>query len=452
MRSESPAPTGEERYVRPDELFFSTTDRRGVIKTGNSVFMRISRFHAEELVGSPHSVVRHPGMPSGAFRLMWDRLLTGRPMAAYVNNLAKDGASYRVFATVTPLGDDFLSVRMAPGGPLAAAASALYSSVVAFERDLATHQRMSRPEIALAGAQQIERELARLGFADYDEFMLAALPGEVAARGELLTTTFARPHATGPLADILQTATQVNDQLEHLVYRLGGYRGLIDQLGPATATVYQQASSLSASVEAARAASTSVVDTSPVLLNVARVMGHPMASAVEALHGLTPELTALRHEVAELGFRIALARLHTEMVGAFAAEVIDGVAPVSSLAEIPRLCEAVRVGVLAMGHEIEEVNLSLGTVATRIREAGRLMSEFRHFLGQWRILVLRHRQSMALSDHLGPIDLQLDSMADQLDFLEQLAVQCQTSVAPFDRTALEPYLHRITRALGYSHV
>ena len=33
---------------------------------------------------------------------------------------------------------------------------------------------------------------------------------------------------------------------------------------------------------------------------------------------------------AELGFRIALAQLHTEMMGAFAAEVVDGVAPGSA--------------------------------------------------------------------------------------------------------------------------
>ena len=39
--SDSP---GEERLVATDELFFSTTDRRGIIRAGNSVFVRIAAY------------------------------------------------------------------------------------------------------------------------------------------------------------------------------------------------------------------------------------------------------------------------------------------------------------------------------------------------------------------------------------------------------------------------
>ncbi|WP_326634918.1 PAS domain-containing protein [Streptosporangium sp. NBC_01755] len=38
--------------------------------------------------------MRHPDMPAGIFRLLWDRMLTGRPAGAYVRNLAKDGSHY----------------------------------------------------------------------------------------------------------------------------------------------------------------------------------------------------------------------------------------------------------------------------------------------------------------------------------------------------------------------
>jgi aerotaxis receptor len=341
---------------------------------------------------------------------------------------------------------------MAPAGPLAAAANQVYGSALAYENDLYRRERLSGPALAAAGAQEIERLLAELGFSDYDEFMLTALPGEVAARGPLLTTAFARPHATGGLAQILHAATRLNDELEHIVDRLGAYRALSSALGPATDAVLHHAHGLQHSVEAARSASLGVAEQSPVLLNVARVMGHPMGSAVEALHQLAPELGALRHEVAELGFRIALGRLHIEMVGAFAAEVVDGVAPVSSLAEVPRLCDALDGGVLAMAHAVEEVNQSLGTVAGQIRSAGRLMQEFRGFLGQWRILVLRQRQSQALADHMAPIDMQLDSTADQLAYLESLAGQCASAVAPFDRGAIEPHLRQVRAVVGYARV
>ena len=72
-----------EQLIRPDELFFSTTDRQGRIRTGNSVFVRISGFSLTELSGAPHNIVRHPEMPAGVFRLVWDRLLLGRPVGAY---------------------------------------------------------------------------------------------------------------------------------------------------------------------------------------------------------------------------------------------------------------------------------------------------------------------------------------------------------------------------------
>jgi len=452
MRFARPLPNGTERRVGLHELFFSTTDRRGVITAGNSVFLSASHYTAQELIGAPHNIVRHPDMPAGAYRLMWDRLLAGRPMGAYVTNLAKDGSSYRVFATVTPLGDGFLSVRMAPATQLDAAADTLYAATLEQERALSVRGVLGRAEIAAEGAAHLERGLAGLGFTSYDDFMLAALPAEVAARGPLLTTAYARPHAGGPLADILRSAVAVNDELEHLLARLGLYQELISLLGPATDTVMQQARSLQHAVDAARTASAAVADRTPVLLNVARVMGHPMAAAVEALQQLSPELAALRHEVADLGFRIGLGRLHTEMMGAFAAEVIDGAAPISSLAELPRLCDAVQNGVLAMAEAAEQVNGSLATVSTQVHRAGDLLQEFRHFLGQWRILVLRHRQGGAVTDQLGPIDAQLDSMADQLYYLDALAQRCEASIAPVDRTAMEPHLHRVRSVLGRAPV
>jgi PAS domain S-box-containing protein len=190
--SVSVSPTGVEHRIGPAELFFSTTDQRGVIRSGNSVFVRVSHYSLEELTGSPHSVVRHPDMPAGAFRLMWDRLLAGRPMAAYVKNLARDGSYYWVFATVTPLGEGFLSVRMAPGvAELLGPVKDLYPQVRAAEQE-ATERGLDRRAVAALGAERIEEGLRGLGFAGYDEFLLAALPAEVAARGLLVSDTFVR--------------------------------------------------------------------------------------------------------------------------------------------------------------------------------------------------------------------------------------------------------------------
>ena len=105
---------GNERRFGAEDLFFSTTDTKGVIRRTNRVFDSLSRYSPEELVGSPHNIIRHDDMPAGAFKLMWDELEQGRSSCVYVLNRAQDGRDYWVFATIAPLADGYLSVRVRP--------------------------------------------------------------------------------------------------------------------------------------------------------------------------------------------------------------------------------------------------------------------------------------------------------------------------------------------------
>jgi hypothetical protein len=75
------------------------------------------------------------------------------------------------------------------------------------------------------------------------------------------------------------------------------------------------------------------------LTHAATVMTTPTSAAVTAVTELAHDLHRLRSQVTQLSYRIALARLHTQMVGAFAADVIDHTGPASSLTEVPRLCD-----------------------------------------------------------------------------------------------------------------
>ncbi|BDZ60903.1 hypothetical protein GCM10025873_06940 [Demequina sediminis] len=171
-----------ERPYGVDEVFYSTTDRRGVIETVNSTFVRLSRFSEDALVGAPHNLIRHPDMPGGAFRIMWDRLLAGRSMAAYVVNLAADGVPYRTFSTVTPLGDGFLSVRSAVTCPdLWEPVVDAYRLTRALENGV-RRAGASRAEAATIGAQDLLRRLRGLGFDDYDDVIRTLLPAEVDGR------------------------------------------------------------------------------------------------------------------------------------------------------------------------------------------------------------------------------------------------------------------------------
>ncbi|SMF29895.1 PAS domain S-box-containing protein [Tistlia consotensis] len=100
--SRTVTPTGRERLFRDDEVIVSKTDLKGRITYVNRVFLKISGFDEDELIGAPHSIIRHPEMPRSAFKLLWDSLAEGREVFAYINNLAKNGDNYWVFAHVTP--------------------------------------------------------------------------------------------------------------------------------------------------------------------------------------------------------------------------------------------------------------------------------------------------------------------------------------------------------------
>lgn len=95
-------PTNTERTFRRDEIIVSKTDLKGHLTYVNRTFMAISGYEEPELLGQPHSLIRHPEMPRCIFKLLWDRLRSGQEIFAYVKNMTKTGDYYWVLAHVTP--------------------------------------------------------------------------------------------------------------------------------------------------------------------------------------------------------------------------------------------------------------------------------------------------------------------------------------------------------------
>ncbi len=173
---ENQSTAGHEVPFSFDELFFSRTDERGIILSGNSVFRRISRYSWKELSRRPHNIIRHPDMPKAVFWLLWDTIKKGEPIGAYVKNQAKDGRHYWVFAIVTPIEGGYLSVRLKPSGGIFSVVEREYANLVAAER-----------ENRLAPAESGELLLARLqelGFRNYGVFMAIALSEVIATRDQ----------------------------------------------------------------------------------------------------------------------------------------------------------------------------------------------------------------------------------------------------------------------------
>ncbi|MGS4946817.1 PAS domain-containing protein [Meridianimarinicoccus sp. RP-17] len=157
-----------------DEIFFSRTDERGVLKAFNTVFVRIADFPPEDLLNAPHKIIRHDDMPRGAFWLMWKGIQSGAPVGVYVKNRARDGLYYWVFALVTPIEGGFLSVRIKPSSPLLHTIEAEYAALRRRELD----EKLT-PEDS---AKLLLARIAELGFPSYYSFQAKALATEYAAR------------------------------------------------------------------------------------------------------------------------------------------------------------------------------------------------------------------------------------------------------------------------------
>ncbi|MFY0664337.1 MAG: methyl-accepting chemotaxis protein [Natronospirillum sp.] len=133
MRKNLPI-TDHERTFKPSERLVSTTDLKGKITHCNDAFVNISGFTREELIGSPHNLVRHPDMPPQAYEVMWTYLKAGKPWMGLVKNRSKNGDFYWVDAYVTPITEQgkvvgYESVRACPRREDVARAEKLYRSI-----------------------------------------------------------------------------------------------------------------------------------------------------------------------------------------------------------------------------------------------------------------------------------------------------------------------------------
>jgi len=97
-----PEPISHEIQLNPKRYIVSKTDPRGIIEYGNDYFVEISGYSEAELVGQPHSIIRHPDMPKIVFKMMWDRINKAQNIMAVVKNLAKDGSYYWVVTEFEP--------------------------------------------------------------------------------------------------------------------------------------------------------------------------------------------------------------------------------------------------------------------------------------------------------------------------------------------------------------
>ncbi|MGF1778993.1 methyl-accepting chemotaxis protein [Vibrio nomapromontoriensis] len=121
-----------EYLVQENEILVSTTDMSGKITFADDNFIRVSEYPLDELLGSPHNIVRHPDMPKELFEDFWREISSGNCWSGIIKNRQKNGGYYWVQSDVTPLYKDgvqlgFMSVRSMPNKACVEKIKAQYS-------------------------------------------------------------------------------------------------------------------------------------------------------------------------------------------------------------------------------------------------------------------------------------------------------------------------------------
>jgi aerotaxis receptor len=381
-----------------DEIFYSRTDRRGVIQAGNAVFKRVSGFDWGDLVGAPHRVVRHPDMPRGLYCLMWDRLKVGKHVCAYVQNRARDGRPYWVLAVMAPVEDGYLSLRIKPTGPMFAQARDLYATLRREEAAGAT------PEQSAAAL------LAGVGSADgagYDGFMARALMSELALRQQ------ARGLPPVPALDgIAETGDRLREVLvaqAQLLAEFADIRSFPTNLRIAARRLETSGAPVASLAENYRLMSDEITRRIETLTERADRKGQPVpplavtlaeAQVLAGLAHLQREAVAAiaTENLGDAPFDIgAEAALMQSLEGEHARQAADGVAHVAQ--EVRRM-----MGVCG---ETRKLILGLNSIRVLCRvEAGRL-----------------HHEGEALQSIIARLDSFHAQVEDRLDSVERLSSQ-----------------------------
>ncbi len=100
-----------------ESTLYSSTDLNGIITDVNQKFIDLSGYSREELIGKPHSIVRHSGMPAEVYKDMWDTIQSKKHWQGIIKNRAKDGSNYYVRSNIFPILDtngeiiEYVSIR-----------------------------------------------------------------------------------------------------------------------------------------------------------------------------------------------------------------------------------------------------------------------------------------------------------------------------------------------------
>lgn len=183
----------------------SITDAKGNITYVNDKFCQISKFTEEELIGQPHSIIRHPDMPAKFFKNLWDKIQSKEIWQGTIKNRAKDGTTFFVETTIAPLLNaqneivEYISIKNN--------VTDLITSKQALQKQLVTDSLTKLPN-----RLSIQKDIAAL-----ENFTLMIIDID---RFKEINFLFGHNFGDAVLINMAQTISQISSEMGMNVYRI----------------------------------------------------------------------------------------------------------------------------------------------------------------------------------------------------------------------------------------
>ncbi|MDG5766704.1 PAS domain-containing protein [Balneolales bacterium ANBcel1] len=410
-----PQPVDHEREFRIDELFFSLTDSKGKITFANEVFTRLSGWKENELVGSPHNIIRHPDMPRAVFYLMWEYLKAGKSFVGYVKNMAKDGAYYWVIALVFPCSGGYFSIRLKPGSKNFAYIRKLYLRMLSEEREYAEQKDDKRG--MMSAVDLFSRQLKQDGFENYETFMWKALEDEMRFREEgLKRQNFSRKNREDAVPEKILL---FESHLTGLFEQLKSLKELHGKLTEHSQYILKLSRTIRLLSLNAQVGSSRMDGDGASLSAVAGQMGEQSMGGERMLADMQKHITSLSKLLDKMNFDIITAKLQVEMSTVFMNEVHSNGEdsyrsdiPVSGV--LKNLQKAFAPRLLLVADEVGRIPSSLRDLRTRVYEIERFLYVLRFIHSAGKIEVARLQDATSFANTFAELIREVNTADDKL--------------------------------------